>query len=112
MKISYISAKILTKYRISVTTEAKSVMEIRLRKKSMKNWKFRQYFADISVSDRNFGEISLVEHARLGDFLLQNIGDISEISIKYRRYIKNINKNIEDISGYIGDISKWPDLKS
>ena len=40
-------------------------------------------------------------HARVADFLLQNIGDISEISVKYRRYIGNIGKNIEDISRYI-----------
>ena len=31
------------KYRISVTTEAKSVMENRLREKSLKNWKFLRY---------------------------------------------------------------------
>ena len=62
----------------------------------------------------------------MSDFLLQNIEDISKISVKYRRYIGNISKNIEDISGYIGDISgyigdisgcirnisKWTDLKS
>ena len=48
-------------------------------------------------------------HARVTDFLLQNIDDISEISVKYRRYIENIGKNIGDISkisGYIGDISE------
>ena len=55
-------------------------------------------------------------HVHVADFLLQNIGDISEISVKYRRYIGNIDKNIEeiseisgyinDISGYIGNISK------
>ena len=49
-------------------------------------------------------------HARVADFLLQNIEDISEISLKYRRYIENIGKNIGDISkisGYIGDISGY-----
>ena len=49
-------------------------------------------------------------HARVADFLLQNIEDISEISVKYRRYIENIGKNIGDISeisGYIGDISGY-----
>ena len=56
IKIFDISAKISAKYRISTTTEAKSVMEIRLREKSLKNRKFHRYFADISVSDRNFGE--------------------------------------------------------
>ena len=40
-------------------------------------------------------------HVGVGDFLFQNIEDISEISVKYRRYIGNIGKNIEDISGYI-----------
>ena len=49
-------------------------------------------------------------HARVTDFLLQNIEDISEISVKYRRYIGNIGKNIGNISkisGYIGDISGY-----
>ena len=105
IKIFDISVEISAKYRISATTEAKSVMKIRLREKSLKNWKFRRYFVDISVSDRNFGEISMsVTHAHVGAFLLQNIEDISEISVKYRRYIGNIGKNIEDISRYIGDI--------
>ena len=108
MKIFDISAEISTKYRISVTTEAKSVMEIRLREKSLKNRKFRRYFADISISDRNFSKISVSgTHARMGDFLLQNIEDISEISVKYHRYIENIGKNIEGISRYIGDISGY-----
>ena len=110
IKIFDISAEISTKYRISVTTEAKSVMEKRFREKALKNWKFRRYFADISVSDRNFGEISVSgTHTRVTQFLLQNIGDISEISVKYWRYIGNIGKNIEDISRYIGiyrDISE------
>ena len=47
---------------------------------------------------------------RMADFLLQNIEDISEISVKYRIYIGNIGKNIGDISeisGYIGDISGY-----
>ena len=120
MKISDISAEISVKYRISATTEAKSVMKICLREKSLKNRKFRWYFVDISVSDRNFDEISASEtHTRVGYFLFQNIEDISEISGKYRRYIENIDKNIEDISaiyrdisGYIENISKWLDLKS
>ena len=43
----------------------------------------------------------------MGDFLLQNIEDISEISVKYQRYIGNIGKNIEDISRYISDISGY-----
>ena len=108
IKISDISAEISVKYRISATTETKSVMEIRLREKSLKNRKFRKYFVDISVSDRNFGKILVSgTHARMGDFLLQNIEDISEISVKYRRYIENIGKNIEDISRYIGDISGY-----
>ena len=52
----------------------------------------------------------------MGNFLVfsgRYIADISEISVKYRRYIGNIDKNIEDISviyrdisGYIGDMSK------
>ena len=49
-------------------------------------------------------------HARVADFLIQNIEDISEISVKYQRYIGNIGKNIGDISeisGYIGDISGY-----
>ena len=95
-------------------------MENRLREKSLKNRKFRRYFANISVSDRNFGEISVSgTHARVADFLLQNIEDISEISEiyrKYRRYIGNIgdiseisvkiSKIYRDISGYIENISK------
>ena len=76
-----------------MTTEAKSVIENRLREKSLKNWKFRRYFADISVLDRNFGEWNT--RAR-GWFFAS----------KYRRYIGNIDKNIEDISRYIGNISK------
>ena len=103
MKISDISAEISAKYRISATTEAKSVIEICLREKSLKNRKFRWYFVDISVSDRNFGEISASEtHTRVGYFLLQNIEDISEISVKYRRYIENIDKK----SKIYRDISK------
>ena len=93
IKIFDISAEISAKYRISVTTEAKLVMENRLREKSLKYRKFRRYFADISVSGRNFGEISVSgTHARCADFLLQNIGDISEISVKYRRYIGKISE--------------------
>ena len=116
MNIFDISIEISAKYQISATTETKSVMEIRLREKSQKNRKFCRYFADISVSDRNF---DCGTHARMGDFLFQNIEGISKISVKYRRYIGNIGKNIEDISGYIGNISgyignisKWPELKS
>ena len=97
-----------SKYRISATSEAKSVMENRLREKSLKNRKFHLYFADILVSDRNFGEISVSgTQARVTDFLLQNIENISEISVKYRRYIGNIGKNIEDISRYIGNVSGY-----
>ena len=40
----------------------------------------------------------------MGDFLLQNI---ENISIKYRRYIENIGKNIDDISGYIEIYQKY-----
>ena len=46
----------------------------------------------------------------MAGFLLQNIEDILEISVKYRRYIGNIGKNIGDISeisGYIGDIAGY-----
>ena len=46
-------------------------------------------------------------HARVGNFLLQNIKDISEISVKYQRYIGNIGKNIGDISRYIGIYRKY-----
>ena len=63
--------------------------------KIAENRKFRRNFADISVSERNF---VCGTHVRAGDFLLQNIENISEISVKYRRYIENI--------------SKLPDLKS
>ena len=53
-------------------------------------------------------EISTSEtHTRVSDFLLQNIEDISEISVKYRRYIENIGKNIGDISGYIEIYRKY-----
>ena len=44
---------------------------------------------------------------RVGDFLLQNIEDISKISVKYRRYIVNIGKNSEDISRYIRIYRKY-----
>ena len=46
---------------------------------------------------------------RVADFLLQNIEDISQISVKYQRYIENIGKNIghiSEISGYIDNISE------
>ena len=116
MKFFDISAEISAKYRISATTEVKSVMEIHLREKSLKNRKFRRYIDIGPKFRRNF---VCETHARMGDFLFQNIEDISEISVKYRRYIGNIGKNIEDISGYIriyrgyiGNISKWPNLKS
>ena len=103
-----ISADISAIYRISAYSEAIFATENRLEEKSKKIGKCRRYFADISVSDRNFGEISVSKtHARVADFLLQNIEDISEISVKYRRYIGNIGKNIGDISGYIGDISGY-----
>ena len=98
-------------YRISAYSEAIFATENRLEEKSKKIGKCRRYFADISVSDQNFGEISMSKtHARVANFLLQNIEDISEISVKYRRYIGNIGKNIGDISeisGYIGDISGY-----
>ena len=62
-------------------------MEIRLREKSLKNRKFRRNLADISELDRNFGEISVSgTHVCMDDFLLQNIEDISEISVKYQKY--------------------------
>ena len=38
------------------------------------------------------------------NFLLQNIEDISEISVKFRTYIGNIVKNIRDISEISGNI--------
>ena len=86
-------------YRISAYSEAIFAIENRLEEKSKKIGKCRRYFADISVSDLNFGEISVSKtHARVAGFLLQNIGDISEISVKYRRYIENIGKIIGDIS--------------
>ena len=63
--------------------------------------------SEISPIFRYRTEISVNgTHAHVGDFLLQNIEDIYEISVKYRIYIGNIGKNIEDISRYIGDISK------
>ena len=116
MKIFDISFEISVKYHISATTEVKSVMEIRLREISLKNRNFCRY---IGIGPKFWRNFVSVTHVRVGDFLLQNIGDISKISVKYRRYIVNISKNIGDISGYIGDISgyignisKWPDLKS
>ena len=111
IEISDISADISAIYRISAYSEAIFATENCLEEKSKKIGKYRRYFTDISVSDRNFGEISMSRtHARVTDFLLQNIGDISEISVKYRKYIRNICKNIGDISkisGYIGDISGY-----
>ena len=111
MKISDISVELSTKYRISATTEEKSVMEIPLRGKSLKNQKFRRNFVNISVSDRNFGEISVSRtHARVGDFFFKiskiyrkyrsNIGDIWEISVKISkiyRYISVIYREISEI---------------
>ena len=111
IEISDISADISAIYWISAYSEAIFATKNRLEEKSKKIRKCRRYFADISVSDRNFGEISVSKtHARVTDFLLQNIEDISEISVKYRRYIGNIDKNIGDISeisGYIGDTSGY-----
>ena len=51
-----ISADISAIYRISVYSEVIFVTENRLKEKSKKIGKCRRYFADISVSDRNFGE--------------------------------------------------------
>ena len=100
MKISDISIEISAKYQISATIEAKSVMKIRLREKSLKNRKFRRY---IGIGPK----FRRVKHTRVWViFMLQNIEDISEISVKYRGYIGNIGENIGDISGYIGNISK------
>ena len=91
IEISDISADISTIYRISAYSEAIFATENRLEENKKKIGKFRRYFTDISVSERNFGEISVsTTHARVADFLLQNIEDISEISVKYRRYIGNI----------------------
>ena len=56
IKISDISAEISAKYQISATTEAKSVMEIRLREKSLKNRKFHRYIGIGPKFWRNFGE--------------------------------------------------------
>ena len=90
-------------YRISAYSEAIFATENHLEEKSKKIGKCRlyRYRTEISMSKT---------HARVADFLLQNIEDISEISVKYRRYIGNIGKNIGDISeisGYIGDISGY-----
>ena len=83
IEISDISADISAIYRISAYSEAIFATENCLEEKSKKIEKYRRYFADISVSDRNFGEISVRKtHARVSDFLLQ----------KYRRYIENIGK--------------------
>ena len=110
IEISDISADISAIYRISAYSEPMFSIENYLEEKSKKIEKCRRYFTNISVSDRNFGQISVSRtHACVADFLLQNIEDISEISVKYRRYIGNIGKNIGDISeisGYIGDISE------
>ena len=59
-----------------------------------------RYRTEISVKFRQ------VKHTHMGDFMLQNIEDISETSIKYRRYVEYIGKNIGNISGYIENISK------
>ena len=109
MKISDISAK------ISDISENRSEIghgnsfEGKIIEKSKILPIFRQYIGIGQKFRRNF---VCGTHARVGDFLFQNIEDISEISVKYRRYIENIGKNIKDISGYIGYISKWPYLKS
>ena len=60
IEISDISADILADisaiYRISAYSEAIFATENCLEEKSKKIGKCRRYFADISVSDRNFGE--------------------------------------------------------
>ena len=105
IEISDISDHISAIYRISAYSKTIFATENRLEEKAKKILKCRRYFTDISVSDRNFSEISVsTTHARVADFLLQNIEDISEISVKFRRYIGNIGKNIRDISEISGNI--------
>ena len=105
IEISDISDDISAIYRISAYSKTIFATENRLEEKSKKILKCRRYFSNISVSDRNFGEISVSTiHARVADFLLQNIEDISEISVKIRRYIEIIGKNISDISKISGNI--------
>ena len=59
IEIFDISADISAIYRISAYSEAIFATENRLEEKSKKIVKCRRYLADISVSDRNFGEISV-----------------------------------------------------
>ena len=117
IEISDISADISAIYRISGLIETIFDTENRLQEKSRKIGEYRRYFGDISAKYRILTEISVEismvgKHARVGIFLVfsgRYIGDISEISVKYRRYIGNIGKNIGDISRYIGiyrDISE------
>ena len=80
MKISDITAEISTKYHILATTEAKSVMEIRLREKSLKNKKFSdilpiyRYRTEISAKFRR------VKHTRVWVIFCFKISKI------YRKY--------------------------
>ena len=113
IEISDISDDISAIYRISAYSETIFATENRLEEKSKKILKCRRYFADIWVSDRNFSEISVSKtHARVADFLLQNIEDISEISINFGDIseisvtISEIYWKYQDISGYIRNISK------
>ena len=53
---------------------------------------FRRY---IGIGPKFMRNFVCETHARVGDFLFQNIEDISEISVKYRRYIGNIGKILE-----------------
>ena len=77
IEILDISADISAIYRISAYSEVIFATEKRLEEKAKKIGKCPRYFADISVSDRNFGEISVSKtHARVAYFLLQNIEDI------------------------------------
>ena len=102
IEISDISADISVIYRISAFIEAIFATENRLEEKS-------GYVGEISPKYRSTYR-RLGSRARgenLLDFSRRYIGDISEISVKYRRYIGNIGKNIEDISRYIGDISGY-----
>ena len=95
-------------YQISAFIEAIFATENRLEEKSEKIRKYQRNIVEISVTDRNIGRhIGDWGHARVGKNYWIFLGDISEISVKYRRYIGNIGKNIEDISRYIGDISGY-----
>ena len=94
IEISDISADISAIYQISGFIETIFDTENRLKEKSRKIGKCRQYFDEISDSDRNIGAWKTRARGKFFGFFweiyrryIENIGDISAIFSIYRRYI-------------------------